>query len=668
MTAANKSAARAWSPWLAARRSCARGLASGLALAALLLACEAARAERYLEYLHVEAGSGASGGGHAAIRIGETTYHYVYAEPGLIESIAEPNEDFDYAYRALGNRSIHARRIAADAAAYQALADAFERRHVTQRVQLARLDAAERDSALIAQLRARRCAAGAGPAGADGPRVRGAGYFGSDRRSRRSPSASAASGDPTAMLDASAIVGLRGAIERAHGRGALEGRAVATRHQIGSLGLSATPPPEIAEGTIPSYEAGFAERYETLVSASVALDVLLHGRPPLPAAYRVVEEPAIRLTDGERALLRSRAASLRAALVRLAAARRPDWGHPMLVGMARLAALDASLRSGRLVVPDAFDDAGPWVSVEKLLEDEPVVAALLRERSDDHAAARAELFASAPESELVWSRFEVAAAALHELRDAVRRGHGPVRAHPETMLPSRAAVPDPALPLPRADCETLAKWQAAAEAAASAWRERVRELYRYDVIARNCVTEIFRTLDAAGVGLRAGRTPAAGLGFVPFVSAGAVDGSYPVTRRTTLLSYRAHGLARLRETQGRLRTALRESNTLTATLRHADERDDLFLFYTDDATLLRPLYGAINAGVGAGAAVAGLATLPFDRGSLLVRAARSFVFSLPEIAFVNFRKGRNAILPRAWMQPLFEADAAAAAIGRRGPP
>jgi hypothetical protein len=101
-----------------------------LAVSATLLVGGEAFAERFVEYLHVEAGSGVSGGGHAAVRFGDTTYRYVYAEPGLIESTAEPNESFDDASRALGNRSIHVSRIAACEEVYDALVEAFERRTV----------------------------------------------------------------------------------------------------------------------------------------------------------------------------------------------------------------------------------------------------------------------------------------------------------------------------------------------------------------------------------------------------------------------------------------------------------------------------------------------------------------------------------------------------------
>ena len=147
--------------------------------------------------------------------------------------------------------------------------------------------------------------------------------------------------------------------------------------------------------------------------------------------------------------------NLRSSLVRLAASRRPDWGYPLLVGMARLVALDASLRSGEFVVPDSLDDASAWVPVETCSPDPPVVAALRRERREAFDDARAELFVAPTTSEVAWSRFEVAMSAMSDLEQAISRGHGAVRAYSDTLLPSRGATPDVTLLLPDTDCKTL---------------------------------------------------------------------------------------------------------------------------------------------------------------------------------------------------------------------
>lgn len=626
-----------------------------------MVASEAARAERFIQYLHVEAGSGASGGGHAALRFADTTYHYVYSEPGIIESAAEANDSFDYAYRGLGNRSIHASRIVVADDVYDALAEAFERRHATQQKQIEVLDGAVSDQALIAFLR-EKCCGREDDRTIDSEvdptvRLRGAGYFSAPRKAAfEKASMSPEDGLATVLRNAS-IVELRADLERQHGEGYLERRKQDVEGEIARLAFAPATADGIDFATIPPRRAGFAESYETLALASEALDVLLGQRAPVAVAYRRIDEPALNLTESELVTLAARAAHLRSSLSRLAATRRPDWGYPMLVGMARLVALDATLRYGQLVVPDSLDDVAVWVPVETLLADPAVVDALLRERRDTLDDARAELFAAPATDEAAWSRFEVAASAMLDLAGAVQRskgavrgGPGVVRAYSDTMLPSRGAEPDETSPLPVADCDVLERWATLATAAAASIRDRLREVYRYDVISRNCVTEIFRTMEATSlpIDFRAEATADAGLGFVPFVSAAAVNRGYPIDVRSTLPSYRKYWLSRLRETEGALNVVLRESNTLTATLRHPDERDDVFLFYTDDTVALRPLYGAINTGVGAGASVMGLLTLPFDRGRRLTTGVRSVMFSLPELAFVNLRKGRNGVLPWAW--------------------
>jgi len=61
----------------------------------------------------------------------------------------------------------------------------------------------------------------------------------------------------------------------------------------------------------------------------------------------------------------------------------------------------------------------------------------------------------------------------------------------------------------------------------------------------------------------------------------------------------------------------------------------------------RPLLGAVNGAAGLGAGAAGVALLHFDHGRLLGSGLRGVVFSLPELAFVNLRKGSFIYVPRA---------------------
>jgi hypothetical protein len=188
--------------------------------------------------------------------------------------------------------------------------------------------------------------------------------------------------------------------------------------------------------------------------------------------------------------------------------------------------------------------------------------------------------------------------------------------------------------LPWSDA-VLARALVTSRAAERRQRARLEKQYGYDLVRRNCVTALFETLADAGVGTATG----APLDFIPVVASAHLARRLPVREATPLPSRRELTLAVQRVREPALVVALRESNTLTATAYRRNPDDSLFLFFTDGAAAMRPLLGALNLGVGLGASAAGLATLPFDAGHLLSAGARGALFSIPELAFVNIRKG-----------------------------
>jgi len=133
--------------------------------------------------------------------------------------------------------------------------------------------------------------------------------------------------------------------------------------------------------------------------------------------------------------------------------------------------------------------------------------------------------------------------------------------------------------------------------------------------------------------------PDAALNFIPAVSAAAVRERYAVTEVAEIRSYRRASLEAMSRREGALRVFLRESNTLTSTLYRKPRADSAFLFFTDEAVAARPLFGALNLVTGVGVAAAGLAMLPVDRGATLRSGLTGALWSLPELAFFNIRKG-----------------------------
>jgi hypothetical protein len=138
--------------------------------------------------------------------------------------------------------------------------------------------------------------------------------------------------------------------------------------------------------------------------------------------------------------------------------------------------------------------------------------------------------------------------------------------------------------------------------------------------------------------------PASSLAFVPFLSSRAVREELDVRDAFSLPSDRARRLAAMRRRENDLWVHLRESNVLTSTIYDGGREDSLFLFFTEDAVAMRPVYGVFNVLTGVGGGVAGLFSLPFDRGELLTDGLRGVLVSVPELFFGNIRKGSSDYL------------------------
>jgi hypothetical protein len=180
--------------------------------------------------------------------------------------------------------------------------------------------------------------------------------------------------------------------------------------------------------------------------------------------------------------------------------------------------------------------------------------------------------------------------------------------------------------------------------------------YPYNLVTRNCVSEIFRELDVAlaraahteneaairdeSIRRLGGHLAMSGsLNFVPQISALVLEDTYAVSERLRLPSYRQRQLAEMRRDENPVWVFLRESNVVTSTLYRVQPRDSIFLFFTDDLVVPRPLFGVVNLVAGLAASGVGLTMLPVDGGETLWAGVRGVIFSLPELVFQNIRKG-----------------------------
>jgi len=622
---------------------------------------------RSFDYLHIEAGSGASSGGHAAIRFGDDTYHFLNADPGIVRAVRDRSDEFDFVYRAYDNRGIDVTRVDVSDATYEALRGAFLRRLLVEDAQLDVLDSVHRDRMLLEWLAA---LVSGDPASASSEQpsitLKGAGYFYGTSGRGASTAGGATSTWPAALKrrGVDTIRRAREEIERDLGAGWIDRHAAEIDREIRGLRYTCTAPPIFERDRVPDAGAEFADRYADLLLVRLALNVLATARPPVPQGFRTSPRPSFQLDAREIQAIRSRAAHVRAGLASLLTSSRRDRGFPLLVAMARLVAMDASVALGRLVVPDTFEDDRNAIDPEQLLSNERAASVVLAEKQTELTQETRAAVTAAAGNEIAWTALELAANLYLELERGLEAGAS-IRVEPPPV-PSRSVSLNPAWPHPTAEPATLATWSDCAREVAGRVQAEVERLYGYDILSQNCVTEIFATIDSAFAGTpgpsaaeRAalgGRVDGErGLNFIPFVSAAAVNETYRVTERIRLPSYRHYWLDRILRDDDSMATRLRESNTVTSRL-HQRGTSDVFLFFTDDVPMLRPVLGVTNILVGTGAAAAGLMTLPFDRGELAVGGLRGVLFSLPELAFVNIRKGSNAVVPRDWTEkPTFDA-------------
>ena len=618
----------------------------GVALLSFLFACLAAsttiaaRHDASFDYLYIESNEGGSSGGHTAIRFGPHVYHF-QNQAGLLVLRRDRADDFLYTYALLGNRSVHSTRIGVSQASLARLVDRFRVRHRAQEAQLRVEEALTRDRSWLAFLHDREV----DPAGQpENPRLRipGLGYF----DQRPSP----------AWARSASLLALGRDIARVRGPDFLANRRRVLLDEMRALSQQDPTAWAVEFPTSaydhPPFARAYASRWIDLAAGLAALDTLLEARPLAASAHHAPMDDAFVLDPKERRALGRYAEQLAGQLVALTDSRRPDWGQTLLVGMARLSALNRSVESQRLVFLDSFPEQPEALAHVEIDRGGEIGSMLLAENRTLFEASRVYFRNTAAPDELAWERLEERSNRYFEMLRA-SRGDPSIRVARGHLIPSRAALY--AIPIrPQRTAAQLVEDLARAQKRERSHTRAMRRLHRYGLINQNCATAIFETLnDSFEDSVKISEQRLGGyvgskhsLAFIPFVSALEVNGRYRVIQRETIFSYRQLRLSAMKSRESPIRVALRESNTLTSTSYRRNSKDSFFVFFTDEAPLLRPLFGLVNLAAGLGESLLGILAAPVDRGAILVRGLRGIFVSLPELVFANIRKGSNDWIPR----------------------
>lgn len=609
--------------------------------------CSAAQLTRTINYLYVEANEGDSSGGHTALRFEKQTFHFQHEQPGIVRIRRIDATAFTHLYAKLGNRTIHESEIAVSDETYTILFDAMTRLFLIQEAQLATRDELKRNAALIELLiryhnndRATRLLP-----------VKGLGYF------QQSADQSSIIEHKTQSTTANPLSALRDKILSKYGAGFIDEKIELISKSILELELCNSKPPifDLSRSNYPSQHTNTATIYNNSLTALAALELLKGVTPLAEDAVITLHNDNFKLGAPELAILNRYAAQLENDLISLLNSSRQDWGVPFIVGMARLAALSRSISEKQLFFLDIYSTKNTPNETDIQITYR-YLPAIRDERSSAFMHWRKDFFSNNEIHESEYAALERAGNLLINIEQSVEM-HTLPRQVPDSSFPDRdGSFIKPPLPVID-DITNLAEELKTREAIVKEYDTALTKLYAYNIISRNCVTEIFTIINSAleqqenkgsnklNIAEESVRrlggyvNTAEGLNFIPFVSANRVNKSYAVIAERKYQSYRQEKLQEMEKKESPLIVFLRESNTITSTIYQPTSDDSPFLFFTDDVFILRPPFGAFNLLVGAGSTLLGLAEMPFSGSQRLLSGLRGIMFSLPELFFINLRKG-----------------------------
>jgi hypothetical protein len=592
--------------------------------------------EILVEYLYLDANEDQASGGHAALRINDDVFHFQYNN-GLLTMARDPWADFQLSYRGYQNRNISSTRLDISRGSFELIRASFVRRHLTQSRQIELLQDTDRDLALLSSLQAMPAASLELP---------GFGFF-----------------EPPVVIDEGGRrESLLAAIVASHGDNFLSQREQVLQRQLSELPVTAIAisAEDFVAGSLPQPDYAFNQRYADIVAGLLAIDIL---RSDAGLSDRALElsrtVPAdLSLLPLERdALLRS-ADALQQRLVDLVASRRPDWGRATLLGLARLEAMRMSLAQDRWVFIDVLASDASIVDIGTRTRD--LLPELRADSREVWLRARHDWVQQSSWHEHSYAQLEAANANWLEL-GRLAAGASDWRIHTARQVPrGLGELKQPLVPKAVAahGIELKQQMQQSQQLAEAYARDNIG----YKLISRNCVSELFDTIDIALVDGLSQRGEALseqsleqetrlrlGDGFdpspIPFVSSRQVRQHWRSSDEQELLSLRRLYTKSQAQGSAALKSLWRESNTLTSTVYQRSDQDSFFIFFTDGKVWLRPAQGLVNLTAALGASVVGTVQWPFDGGVNLKAGLRGALFSLPELGFQNIRKGSNTWIP-----------------------
>jgi hypothetical protein len=576
----------------------------------------------------------------------------------LIRLLKQDKQEFHFLYRFLQNRRIHVSQIEVSEESFNQLGNYFKLQFLAQNRQFKQLDDLHKDRILLRRLLYKLST---NEAFLDTDfssvlRLDAVGLFYNDQQLADQKKDGNIRGINGVRSQSSQLIKmLRKKIEQHYGQDYLNKRRdqITTGIKVLAPDHWPTAPAILSKDNFPPAIPSFAESYADYLTGLAAIKVLEEEQSLQPDAFFITPES---VTPEEKKILENLRDQLALSLLTSVDSGRPDWGYAVLVNLARFIAVDQSLQSGLWVFIDDFAADPAWLGADQFSQYAEQMHIQINDAQDNLTQTRKAMLTSGGITESAYSMLEMSANRYFELLKGKQQK--PIRYLGEKALPTKSVgLPD--WLVPGLTQQQLITALTELDQYESQLLQELADHYRYDLITRNCVTQLFGTIDLALLEQKKmdvdqakkvewlsnestkqlGGDVSAFYNFIPFMSFRSVQEHYRVTNSTVFNSYRDQQLEKLYTQNTGLMVALRESNIFSSTLYAYNPDDAFFVFFTDDNVALRPVFGLFNTVAGIGQSLFGFLSWPFDAGQNLKSGATGVLMSLPELLFFNMRKG-----------------------------
>ena len=599
--------------------------------------------QQSLDFIYIDSSVDDAAGGHTALRFGQTVFHYQYYTDGYFTLVKDDWDKFRYQYNDLQNRTLAIASLRLSSEVYQKIKTRFLTRYLLQQKRFAYLAKVKTEEEFFRDLAAGRGAVS----------IKGLGFFSVDRKD-----------------DALARV-LREYIVQRFGTSYLDDqlRKIETRLNNARQNLQ----PELIENIelspyLPALSFPVkSQEYFELSALHEAISVLLYCRPVLSRMLYQAPSDIGRLGQTDLVRLQQYRERICLSIMNLLESSRPGRGTAILVQAARFQALTLSINIGEMVTLDPFSENAELVRVENLISvpvpmqngttGSPTVPVVKEKRENisrrtyfeqiryvrlrNAQGASGYFFSAREDVDIAYNQLEAHLGRLWEI-DHIGKSKSKMRIEAGPLLPGRSRQIQNSISI---EPQALSHFVEITRINISLLEKEFLRVYGYNLFDKNCVTELFEavystfpTIDQAEQELGGYLQPGEYFSFVPFRAFQLIQQYFPITAIEILPSFRKRTLDKLYEQRGPV-ALLTESNTLTSEIYSSWEEDSTFLFFTDDTLVWRPVFGALNLLYATSGSLGGIFSFPVDGGSLLRRSLRGMIFSLPELAFFNIRKG-----------------------------